>query len=89
MLTFIVDRAVTSKKRPSQNMSDAVDADEIILIDDDDDDDDADDDSEIDIAGRDTAAVIDNVMVEVCAADKCVKLVGELLASVTCAASEC
>ena len=79
MLVSAVDRAVTSKKRQSQNMSCDVDADEIILIDDDDDDDDADDDAGSHNAACDDVDDDDYVVVETCAADKCRKFVGELV----------
>jgi len=74
---LFVDKAVSSKKQPSD-----VDIDEIILIDDDDDDD---DDAGGSNTNRRDAALPDNdedddddyIVVESCAADKCIKPAGE------------
>lgn len=77
----VLDKAVSCKKQ--QNMPSAIDPDEIILIEDDDEDD--------DVGGRTATAAVhdadddDDVVVEICAADKCKKLVGKLMTSVSCA----
>ena len=86
----ISDKAVAYKRKQSENTSDAVDADEIILIDDDDDDGDAGGDN----ARLAAAAAVgdsddidddDYVVVESCAADKCIKFVGAFTTTVACA----
>jgi len=88
----ISDKAVAYKRKQSENTSDAVDADEIILIDDDDDD--GDDDAGGDNARLAAAAAVgdsddidddDYVVVESCAADKCIKFVGAFTTTVACA----
>jgi len=63
-LMCILDKVVANKKR--QNVSNAVGADEIILIDDDDDDDD----------DADIHSTRDDV-IRICAANKCLKFTGE------------